>query len=287
MLMPMKSRVEACRAVTYFTAGLLDRAHAGTDPKQKKRDLFLAELLIPVVKGGGTEMAVGVTSLGIQVHGGMGFIEETGAAQHWRDSRITTTYEGTTGIQANDLIFRKLMRDQGATAKVVFSEVQGTVNALLASDRPELRAIGAQLLGAKQAWSDATEWCWARSGRTFQPCSPRPFLTSTLPSSSAAAGGWAGRPWLPPTTWTGKPATRVSIAARSTLPASTLTNCWRWHSIRASGASRTRCLCTSISLGFLPVSGLIETAKATLAFAANRARRIGRRRRRTASRSNS
>ena len=115
---------------------------------QKKRDLWLAEFLIPIVKGGGTEMGIEVTSLGIQVYGGMGYIEETGAAQHWRDSRITTIYEGTTGIQANDLIFRKLMRDQGATAKVVFSEVQGTANDLLASDRPELRAIGGHLLGA-------------------------------------------------------------------------------------------------------------------------------------------
>ena len=85
--------------------------------------------MIPLVKGGGTEMAIDVTSLGVQVHGGMGFIEETGAAQHWRDSRITTIYEGTTGIQANDLLFRKLMRDQGATAKVVFGEVYATAKA--------------------------------------------------------------------------------------------------------------------------------------------------------------
>ena len=86
---------------------------------------MLAEFMIPIVKGGGTEMGIDVTSLGIQIHGGMGFIEETGAAQHWRDSRITTIYEGTTGIQANDLVFRKLMRDSGATAKIVFGEVAG------------------------------------------------------------------------------------------------------------------------------------------------------------------
>jgi acyl-CoA dehydrogenase len=188
MLMLMKSRVEACRAVAYFTAGLLDRAHAGTDPEQKKRDLFLAELLIPVVKGGGTEMAVEVTSLGIQVHGGMGFIEETGAAQHWRDSRITTIYEGTTGIQANDLIFRKLMRDQGATAKVVFSEVQGTANDLLASDRPELRAIGGHLLGAKQAWSEATEWVMGnvRSDVSAVLTAAAPYLNLAV----LVCGGW-------------------------------------------------------------------------------------------------
>jgi hypothetical protein len=86
------------------------------DPAEKKA-LYLAEFMIPIVKGGGTEMGIEVTSLGVQIYGGMGFIEETGAAQHWRDSRITTIYEGTTGIQANDLLFRKLMRDQGATAR--------------------------------------------------------------------------------------------------------------------------------------------------------------------------
>jgi len=100
MLMLMKSRVEACRAMAYYTASLLDRVHiGGADAEQQKRDLFLAEFMIPLVKGGGTEMAIDVTSLGVQVHGGMGFIEETGAAQHWRDSRITTIYEGTTGIR--------------------------------------------------------------------------------------------------------------------------------------------------------------------------------------------
>jgi len=163
MLMLMKSRVEACRAVTYYTAGLLDRAHAGTDAEQKKRDLHLAELLIPIVKGGGTEMGIDVSSLGIQIHGGMGFIEETGAAQHWRDSRITTIYEGTTCIQANDLIFRKLMRDQGATAKVVFGEIEATVGALAASGRPELQAIGQRLGAALPAWVRSTEWLLANA----------------------------------------------------------------------------------------------------------------------------
>ena len=188
MLMLMKSRVEACRAVTYFTAGLLDRAHAGTDPEQKKRDLFLAELLIPVVKGGGTEMAVEVTSLGIQVHGGMGFIEETGAAQHWRDSRITTIYEGTTGIQANDLLFRKLMRDQGATAKVVFGEVYATAKALGASGKPELMAMGQKLGNALKAWTGATEWLAAnvRSNLSGVMTAAVPYLHLAV----TVTGGW-------------------------------------------------------------------------------------------------
>ena len=189
MLLLMKSRVEACRAMAYYTASLLDRVHVGgADAEQQKRDLFMAEFMIPLVKGGGTEMSIDVTSLGVQVHGGMGFIEETGAAQHWRDSRITTIYEGTTGIQANDLLFRKLMRDQGATAKVVFSEVQGTANDLLASDRPELRAIGGHLLGAKQAWSEATEWVMGnvRSDVSAVLTAAAPYLNLAV----LVCGGW-------------------------------------------------------------------------------------------------
>jgi len=188
MLMLMKSRVEACRATTYFTAGLLDRAHAGTDPEQKKRDLFLAEFLIPVVKGGGTEMGIEVTSLGIQVYGGMGFIEETGAAQHWRDSRITTIYEGTTCIQANDLIFRKLMRDQGATAKVVFGEVLATAKALLDSARPELKAVGQRLMSALQVWTGTTEWVLGSAKSNVSG-----VLTSAvsyLNMATVVCGGW-------------------------------------------------------------------------------------------------
>ncbi len=158
MLMLMKSRVEACRAMIYYTAGQLDRAHHHADPEVRKRSLYLAELMIPIVKGGSTEMGIEVASLGVQIHGGMGFIEETGAAQHWRDSRIATIYEGTTGIQANDLLFRKLMRDQGETAKIVFGEVYATAKALGASGKPELMAIGQKLGAALKAWTEATEW---------------------------------------------------------------------------------------------------------------------------------
>jgi 3-(methylthio)propanoyl-CoA dehydrogenase len=188
MLMAMKSRVEACRATTYMAAGLLDRAHAGTDPEQKKRDLWLAEFLIPIVKGGGTEMGIEVTSLGIQIYGGMGFIEETGAAQHWRDSRITTIYEGTTGIQANDLIFRKLMRDQGATARVVFGEVAATARALGESDRADLQAIGRRLDAGLAAWSEATDWLLANA-----KSGPSGALTAAVPYLDLAvivSGGW-------------------------------------------------------------------------------------------------
>ena len=188
MLMLMKCRVEACRALAYYASGLLDRVHAATDPEEKKRHLYLAEFMIPIVKGGGTEMGIEVTSLGIQIYGGMGFIEETGAAQHWRDSRITTIYEGTTGIQANDLLFRKLMRDQGATAKLVFGEVHATAKALGASGKPELQSIGQRLGTALKEWTAATEWLAANAKTGLSG-----VLTAAVPYLHLAVtvcGGW-------------------------------------------------------------------------------------------------
>jgi acyl-CoA dehydrogenase len=118
----------------------------------------------------------------------MGFIEETGAAQHWRDSRITTIYEGTTGIQANDLLFRKLMRDQGATAKVVFGEVFATAKALGASNRPELQAIGQRLGVALKAWTDATEYlaAEAKNGLAGPLTAAVPYLHLAV----TVCGGW-------------------------------------------------------------------------------------------------
>ena len=188
MLMLMKSRVEACRALTYYTAGLLDLAHKHPDAEVRKQKLYLAELMIPIVKGGGTEMGIEVTSLGVQIHGGMGFIEETGAAQHWRDSRITTIYEGTTGIQANDLLFRKLMRDQGATVKFVFGEIHATAKALGASGQPELQAIGHKLGNALKAWTVASEWLAGSAKHNLGG-----VLTAAVPYLHLAvtvSGGW-------------------------------------------------------------------------------------------------
>ena len=188
MLMLMKSRVEASRALAYVAAGLLDRAHAHPDPETRKQQLMLAEFMIPLVKGGATEMAIDVTSLGIQVHGGMGFIEETGAAQHWRDARITTIYEGTTAIQANDLIYRKLMRDGGATAQAVFAQIAETVEALRAASRPELQAIGTRLQQALTDWTEATAWVLAHAKNDAAG-----VLTAAVPYLHLAAtvcGGW-------------------------------------------------------------------------------------------------
>ena len=106
MLLTMKSTTEAMRALAYWTSALLDISRNHPDEGERRKAQALVDLLIPVVKGWSTEMGIEVATLGIQVHGGMGFIEETGAAQHLRDARITTIYEGTTGIQANDLVGR-------------------------------------------------------------------------------------------------------------------------------------------------------------------------------------
>jgi alkylation response protein AidB-like acyl-CoA dehydrogenase len=152
MLLTMKSSAEAMRALAYQVSALLDRANAHPDETERRRCHSLVDLLIPVVKGWSTEVGIQVASLGIQVHGGMGFIEETGAAQHLRDARISTIYEGTTGIQANDLVGRKVGREGGSTARLLIVDMRKTLAALQAED-PDLRAIGQRLASGR-----ATEW---------------------------------------------------------------------------------------------------------------------------------
>ncbi len=146
MLLSMKARTEGMRALCYFAALELDKAHRSADEAQRKAALLRAELLIPIVKGWCTETGVEITSTGVQVHGGMGYVEETGAAQFLRDVRIASIYEGTTGIQANDLIGRKLARDRGAA-----------MNALIQDLLAELNASRALMPGAKAARNAATE----------------------------------------------------------------------------------------------------------------------------------
>ena len=121
MLLTMRSVIEGCRAAAITAAAAHDIAHAHPDAELRKQSQAFYEFLVPLVKGFSTEMSVEVASLGVQVHGGMGFIEETGAAQHYRDARILAIYEGTTAIQANDLVGRKTLRDGGATAKALAS----------------------------------------------------------------------------------------------------------------------------------------------------------------------
>ncbi|WP_341674892.1 acyl-CoA dehydrogenase [Niveibacterium sp. SC-1] len=148
MLMLMKSNTEAMRSLAYVVGASLDKAHRHPDVAERARHQAFVDLMIPVVKGWSTETGIDVASLGVQVHGGMGFIEETGAAQYLRDARITTIYEGTTGIQANDLIGRKIARENGETAKLVLAEMRVTQAELAASGEPDLEDMAVSLEAA-------------------------------------------------------------------------------------------------------------------------------------------
>jgi acyl-CoA dehydrogenase len=164
MLLTMKALTEAMRAVAYVTGSAMGHAHRDPDPAARKRHQAFVDFMIPIVKGCTTEVAQEVTSLGIQVHGGMGYIEETGAAQHFRDARITTIYEGTTGIQANDMIGRKTARDSGTVARAVLTECTKLATDLSKAADADLRRIGAELLSAAQALSGAVDWVVASYG---------------------------------------------------------------------------------------------------------------------------
>ena len=133
MLMTMRALTEANRATALYAAGLADKAHSHPDTAERARCQALYDYLVPVVKGYSTEAAVEVTSLGVQVHGGMGYIEETGAAQFYRDARILPIYEGTTAIQANDFVGRKILRDGGTLAREVAAQMARTGQALRAA----------------------------------------------------------------------------------------------------------------------------------------------------------
>ncbi|MBC7414564.1 MAG: acyl-CoA dehydrogenase [Herminiimonas sp.] len=146
MLMSMRSQTEAARALAYVTAAAFDAGHHATDAATRQSNQAFYEYMVPVVKGWSTEMSIEVASTGVQVHGGMGFIEETGAAQYYRDARILTIYEGTTAIQANDLVGRKTVRDGGAVARGIIAQVRATETALAGHADDDLAAIRGQLM---------------------------------------------------------------------------------------------------------------------------------------------
>lgn len=156
MLMSMRAQIEAARALSYVAAATSDAAHFSDDDATRKSNQAFYEYLVPIVKGWITEMSIDVTSTGVQVHGGMGFIEETGAAQHYRDARILPIYEGTTAIQANDLVGRKTVRDGGAVAKGIIAQVRQTV-AELQGDA-QLQPIAARLADGADALEQVVEY---------------------------------------------------------------------------------------------------------------------------------
>jgi alkylation response protein AidB-like acyl-CoA dehydrogenase len=154
MLMTMRAYTEGCRAMALVAAAAQDAAHAHPDAAVRKQNQAFYEFMVPLIKGYCTEMSLEVTGLGVQVHGGMGFIEETGAAQYYRDAKILTIYEGTTAIQANDLIGRKTARDGGATARAIAGQIELTESALAARPSNAAQAMLKRLTAARIAFLD-------------------------------------------------------------------------------------------------------------------------------------
>ncbi|MBS1108478.1 MAG: acyl-CoA dehydrogenase domain protein [Anaeromyxobacteraceae bacterium] len=188
MLMLMKSQTEAMRAVACVTAAAADTARCHPDAERRAASQAFVDLMIPIVKGWSTENSVDIASLGIQVHGGMGYIEETGAAQIFRDARITTIYEGTTGIQAADLMGRKVARDGGATIRRVIAEMRQVQAQLEAESSPDLTAIAARLRDGVAALDASVEFVLSTYGKDVRRASVGavPFLTLF----GTVAGGW-------------------------------------------------------------------------------------------------
>jgi 3-(methylthio)propanoyl-CoA dehydrogenase len=185
MLMLMKSQTEAMRALAYTTAAALDFAHKSSGEDKKRHQAFV-DLMIPVVKGWSTETGIEIASLGVQVHGGMGFVEETGAAQYLRDARITTIYEGTTGIQAMDLVGRKIAREGGATARVWLAQLKAFDGDLAKSGNADVKALRAQLAVGAQAVTDAVNFIVESKDPRASFAGAVPFLTLM----GIVAGGW-------------------------------------------------------------------------------------------------
>ncbi|WP_313082395.1 acyl-CoA dehydrogenase [Pulveribacter sp.] len=158
MLMTMRAYTEGCRAMATVAAAAYDAAHHHADAEVRKDNAAFYEFMVPLVKGFSTEMSLEVTSLGVQVHGGMGFIEETGAAQYYRDARILPIYEGTTAIQANDLVGRKTGRDGGATARAIAAQIEKTEGELRASASDAARAMAERLTAARTAFLEVVDF---------------------------------------------------------------------------------------------------------------------------------
>ena len=188
MLMLMRSQVEAMRALAYTVAAAHDAAARHPDVAERARNQAYVDLMIPVVKGWSTETGNELAYLGVQIHGGMGFIEETGAAQFMRDARITTIYEGTTGIQANDLMGRKIAREGGATVKAVIGMMQQTRQEAAAQSGPAFAVIAAALGRGIDAVTLAADYIVANYGKDVRAVAAGavPFLRLM----GIVSGGW-------------------------------------------------------------------------------------------------
>jgi len=176
MLLTMRALTRAARAICYATAVALDRAERSADPPARQAAHERASLLTPVAKAFSTDIGCEVASLGLQVHGGMGFIEETGAAQHYRDARIAPIYEGTNGIQAIDLVTRKLPLAGGATIKAYLEELRRAIEAVNAANHPAFGLTGVRLTEALHSLERATQWLLARGGQDAALAGATPYL---------------------------------------------------------------------------------------------------------------
>ncbi|HZT54610.1 MAG TPA: acyl-CoA dehydrogenase, partial [Burkholderiaceae bacterium] len=187
MLMTMKALIESTRALCYVVAGAMDHAHASPDEAERARARAFTEIVVPIHKAWSTEMALEVGNLAIQVHGGMGFIEETGVSQHMRDARILSIYEGTTGIQANDLIGRKIARDGGATAKALAEQMKGALAELSGND-DDSQAIRARLADSIATFERCVDWIVANTKADVKGvhAGAVPFLKL----AALTCGGW-------------------------------------------------------------------------------------------------
>jgi hypothetical protein len=158
MLMTMRAYVEGCRALACVAAAANDTAHAHPDAAVRQSEQAFYEFMVPLIKGYSTEMSVEVAALAVQVHGGMGFIEETGVAQYYRDAKILTIYEGTTAIQANDLVGRKTARDGGKVAQNIAQQIAVTEAELQKSGSPDATAVAQRLKAAREAFLQTVEF---------------------------------------------------------------------------------------------------------------------------------
>jgi len=187
MLMTMRAYTEGCRAMASVAAAAYDAAHHHPDAEVRKQNQAFYEFMVPLVKGYSTEMSLEVTSLGVQVHGGMGFIEETGAAQYYRDAKILTIYEGTTAIQANDLIGRKTSRDGGQVAKAIAGQIEATEKQLVKQGNADAVAVAKRLKAAREAFVDVVDFV---AGNT--KASPNAVFAGSVPYLMLAGNVVAG-----------------------------------------------------------------------------------------------
>ena len=187
MLMTMRAYTEGCRAMATVAAAAFDAAHHHPDAQTRKDNQTFYEFMVPLIKGYSTEMSLEVTSLGVQVHGGMGYIEETGCAQYYRDAKILTIYEGTTAIQANDLVGRKTSRDGGQSAKALARQIEATESLLVACGNTDAVVVARRLKAARESFLDVVNFVAGNS-----KASPNAVYSGSVPYLMLAGNLMAG-----------------------------------------------------------------------------------------------